>query len=131
MALGFSTALRNSRLDAIVTFAGNGALLRVYSGTRPATGGTVTTLLGELVCGSPFATVSNGVLTLNTVAPDSSADGSGSITWFRIVKADGTTHVMDGSCATIGSDITWSSNGVSGAATVISVNGLTITEANA
>lgn len=103
MSLGMATALRNARLDAITTFAGNGALLRIYDGTQPATGGTATTLLAELTCGSPLAAAaSSGVLTLGSVTQDSSANSTGTATWFRIVKSDGTTHVLDGTVTATG-----------------------------
>ena len=45
MALGFSTALRNARLDAITTTVGNAGKLAIYDGTKPATGNTTTTKL--------------------------------------------------------------------------------------
>ena len=63
MSLGLATALRNSRLDAINTAinAGAGAdLIRIYDGTRPATGGAATTLLAELTCTDPAAAAASG-----------------------------------------------------------------------
>lgn len=103
MTIGMSTNLRNARADAITTFAGNGALLRLYDGTRPSTGGTATTLLAELTCGTPFAaSASGGVLTLGSITQDSAANAAGNATWFRLVKSDGTTHVMDGSVTATG-----------------------------
>lgn len=131
MALGMATALRNARLDAIATFAGSGALLRIYDGTRPATGGTATTKLAELTLGSPLApAASGGVLTLNAITQDSSADATGTATWGRIVKADGTTHVMDVSVGTSGADINFATvSFVAGAA--VQVTSATITEGNA
>lgn len=106
MALGLSTTIRNAMADAITTAAGASALLRFYSGTRPATAGTVTTLLAELTCNATFApAASGGVLTLNAITTDSSANATGTATWFRIVKSDGTTFVMDGDVGTSGSDI--------------------------
>ena len=106
MALGMAVGLRNARLDAITSFAGASALLRFYDGTRPATGGAATTLLAELVCNATFApAASGGVLTLNAIASDAAANATGTATWFRLVKADGTTHVTDGNVGTSGSDI--------------------------
>jgi hypothetical protein len=106
MAIAFATALRTNRMDQITSFAGGSALLRIYNGSRPATGGTVTTLLAELTCNATFAPgASSGVLTLNAITQDSSADNSGTATWFRIVKSDGTTFVMDGNVGTSGSDL--------------------------
>lgn len=131
MAISFSTNLRNARLDAITTFSGGSALLRIYSGTRPATGGAATTLLAELTCNATFApAASSGVLTLNAITQDSSADATGTATWFRIVKSDGTTHVMDGSVSTTGSDLNMTTTSFV-AGQPISVSSFTITEANA
>lgn len=125
-------ALRNARLDAITTFAGTSAKLRIYNGTQPATGGTATTLLAELTCSaSAFAAAaSNGVLTLNAITADSAADATGTATWARITKSDGTTHVLDCTVGTSGADIILNTTSlVSGAQ--VSVTSATITEANA
>lgn len=131
MAIGMNVTLRNSRLDAITTFAGNGAFLRIYSGTQPATGGAVTTLLAELVCASPFAAgAASGVLTLGAIASDSSANATGTATWARIVKADGTTHVLDCTVGTSGADINLNTVSIVASAAV-SVTSATITEATA
>jgi hypothetical protein len=103
MALRYEAAtLRDAMLDAITTHAGNGALFRIYDGSQPATGGTATTLLAELVGASPFAAAAvNGVLTVTAPTQDSSANATGTASWFRIVKADGTTHVLDGTVSTV------------------------------
>lgn len=95
MAVGYSTALRNARLDQITAAAGSNAKLRVYDGVRPATGGAATTLLAELTCNATFAPAAvAGVLTLNAITQDSSADATGTATWARIVTSGG-TFVMD------------------------------------
>ena len=131
MTIGMSTALRNARLDAITTAAGANAKLRLYSGTRPATGGTPTTLLAELTCGSTLApAASGGVLTLNAITADSSADATGTATWARLVKSDGTTHVMDMDVGTSGSDLNLNATAISAGAAV-SITSATLTEANA
>ena len=84
-------------LDEITSFAGNGALLRIYDGTQPATAGAVTNLLAQLTLQSPFAAAATGgILTITAPTADSSADYGATATWFRIVKADGSTHVLDG-----------------------------------
>ena len=131
MALAYEAAtLRDARMDAITTHAGNAALLRIYDGTRPATGGTATTLLAELTCGTPFAAAAvNGVLTLGAITQDSSANATGTATWFRIVKADGTTHVMDGNVGTSGSDLNLTTTSIV-ATQPVSVTSFVITEAN-
>jgi len=131
MALAYLVATRNSMLDAITTSAGNAALLRIYDGTRPATGGAATTLLAELTCGTPFAAgAASGVLTLGAITQDSSANATGTASWFRIVKADGTTHVLDGNVGTSGSDLNLTTLSIV-ATQPVSVTSFVITEGNA
>jgi hypothetical protein len=130
MALAYAAGLRNAKLDAITTFAGASCKLRIYNGSRPATGGTATTLLAELTCNATFApAASGGVLTLNSITQDTSADATGTASWFRIVKSDGTTHVMDGNVGTSGSDLNLNTTSIVAAAAV-SVTSFTITEGN-
>lgn len=131
MALAYEAAtLRDAMLDAITTYAGNAALLRIYDGSRPATAGTATTLLAELTCGTPFAAAAvNGVLTLGAITQDSSANATGTATWFRIVKADGTTFVMDGSVGTSGSDLNLTTTSIVSGQPV-SVSSFVINEGN-
>jgi hypothetical protein len=131
MAIAYNATLRNNMLDQITTRAGASALLRIYDGSRPATGGTATTLLAELTCNATFAAgASGGVLTLNAITADSSANATGTATWFRIVQADGTTHVLDGNVGTSGSDLNLNSVSIVSGAQV-SVTSFTITEGNA
>ena len=132
MALAYEAAtLRTAMVDAITTRAGNAALLRIYDGTRPATGGTATTLLAELTCGTPFAAgASSGVLTLGSITQDSSANATGTATWFRIVKADGTTFVLDGNVGTSGSELNLTTTSIV-ATQPVSVTSFVITEGNA
>lgn len=137
MALSYDlVSIRNAMLDLITTRAGNGALLRIYDSTgtgRPATGGAVTTqvLLAELTCGTPFAgSAASGVLTLSSITQDSSANASGTATWFRIVKSDGTTFVLDGNVGSSGSDLNLTTTTIVSGQPV-SVTSFTITEGNA
>lgn len=94
----WSVALRNTLGDAIVTALGNAALIRLYSGTKPAGPGTaigVQTLLGTLTCASPPAgSTSNGVITFSAIVGDSAADASNTVTWARFLTSGGTA-VMD------------------------------------
>ena len=130
MAIAYSTALRNARMDQITTAAGASAFLRIYDGTRPATGGTATTLLAELTCNVTFAPASSGgVLTLNAITQDSSANATGTATWFRIVKSDGTTHVLDGSVGTSGSDLNLTTTAIV-ITQPVSVTSFVLTEGN-
>jgi hypothetical protein len=104
MAWGMDTALRNSRLDALTAYSGAGAKLRIYDGARPATGGAVTTLLGEFVFPGNIAPAAvAGVLTMNT-PPSVLGLANSTATWARIVtSAD--AFVADMSAGTIGTDV--------------------------
>jgi hypothetical protein len=131
MALAYdTTSIRNAMLDAITTRAGANALLRIYDGTRPARGGTATTLLAELTCGATFApAASAGVLTLNAITQDSSANASGTATWFRIVQSGGSNFVLDGDVGTSGSDLNLTTTTIVSGQPV-SVTSFVITEGN-
>lgn len=132
-ALGMLTALRNNMLDeitALIDAGGTGGLIRIYDGTRPATGGTATTLLAELVASatsSPAA--ASGVLTFSTITDDSSANATGTLTWYRIVDSTG-TFVYDGTAGTSGTDLVMDSASIT-SGQVISISSMTITAGNA
>jgi len=130
MALGFVANLRNARADAITTFVGASGKFRIYSGTRPATGGTATTQLAELTLNATFApAASGGVLTLNAITQDSAADATGTASWFRLLKSDGTTIVMDGDVGTSGSDLNLTTTSIT-VGQPVSVTSFVLTEGN-
>jgi hypothetical protein len=129
MALAYSTSLRNARMDAITTAIGTSGLLRIYDGTRPASGGTATTLLAQLALSATAAGASSsGVLTFNAITQDASADATGTATWFRITTSGG-TFVIDGSVSTSGSDLNLTSTSIV-ATQPVSVTSCVITESN-
>lgn len=131
MALGLVAALRNNMLDEITALidAGAGAgKLRIYSGTRPATGGTATTLLAELALSDPSApAATGGTLTFNAVTDDSSADASGLATWFRILDSND-NFVIDGDVGDAGELNLDDENIVAGG--TVSVTSIVITAPN-
>lgn len=132
MALGLVAALRNNMLDEITALIDAGAgpgKLRIYSGTRPATGGTATTLLAELALSDPSApAATGGTLTFNAVTDDSSADASGLATWFRILDSDN-NFVIDGDVGDAGELNLDDENIVAGG--TVSVTSIVITAPNA
>jgi hypothetical protein len=130
MTTGYAANLRNAQLDAITTFAGNAALLRVYDGTRPATGGTATTLLGTFTLGSPLASAAAAGVLSPTLPSNTTGAAAGTATWFRIVKSDGTTHVIDGSAGTSGTDLVLNTATISVGVTM-AITAFTITRGNA
>lgn len=129
MALAYSTSLRNARLDQITTAIGTSGLLRIYNGSRPASGGAATTLLAELELSATAApAASGGVLTFNSITQDSSANATGTATWFRIVTSGG-TFVIDGSVGTSGSDLNLTTTSIT-TGQPVQVTSCAITEGN-
>jgi hypothetical protein len=131
MALGLATALRTTRATAIrdAIDAGAAGLLRIYDGVRPATGGSATTLLAELTLSDPCGTVLNGVLTFSAITQDSSANNTGTATWFRIVTS-AAAFVLDGSVGTSGADLNLTTTSVT-TGQPVQVTSLVFTEGNA
>lgn len=129
MALAYSTTIRNAMLDSITTAVGASGFLRIYDSTRPASGGAATTLLAELTGNATFAPASSGgVLTLNAITQDSSANASGTATWFRWVSSGG-TFCMDGNVGTSGSDLNLTTTTIV-ITQPVSVTSFVITEGN-
>lgn len=98
----------NAAADAVCALANTG-YLRIYSGTQPATADTAIgaqVLLAELRFGATaFGAAVAGVATANAITADASANATGTATWFRVLKSDGTTALWDGSVGTSGADL--------------------------
>jgi hypothetical protein len=129
MRRGYSTALRNARLDEIPAAIGPSGLLRVFAGIQPATGGAETTKLAELaLSATAAAAAAAGLLTFNAISDDTSADASGTATWFRITTAAG-AHVIDGTVGTAAADLVFD-NVFFVAGGLVSVSSFTIASGN-
>jgi len=136
MTLGYNVALRNSRLDLLrddIDAATTAGTIKIYSGTRPATGAALSgnTLLSSGTFSDPSApNAASGVLTFNTITyTDAVADGTA--TWARIEDGDG-NFVADASVGLTGSgeDITLNAVAfITGGP--VSDEGATITHGNA
>lgn len=133
MAASYRTSLRSTRMSDVVTDVGTSGIIRVYNGTRPTNVGTAlsgNTLLAQLTGNaSQFGTVTNGVLTVSAITDDSSADSSGTPTFARIFKSDGTTAVFDCSAAVGSGDINFTTAFTAGQ--VVSITSWVLTEGNA
>lgn len=132
MAIKYSTSIITNRLASLNTDIGINAKLRIYSGTRPTSVNTAIAaqvLLAELICNaSAFGTVGSGLLTAGAIANDASADATGTATWFRLFKADGTTACIDGDVAASGADLNLSSTSLN-VGQVVGVSSFVITGA--
>ena len=105
--LQYSNGTRDAQQQGLITYAGSNAIIRLYDGTQPANANTAIstqTLLVSLAISGAFGTDSNGTLTFSTIG-NGTAVASGTASFFRIVKSDGTTVVMDGSVGTSSADL--------------------------
>ena len=132
MALAYSTTIRNEMLDRItanIDLQAGAGLIRIYDGSRPASGGTATTLLAELTFSTTSAAgASSGVLTASAITQDSSANATGTATWFRVVDASA-TFCIDGNVGTSGSDLNLTTTSIV-ATQPVSISSWVITEGN-
>ncbi len=108
-------------------------LLRIYSGTQPARADDAITsqvLLAELTLSNPaFAAAVDGNpggrATANPITDDTSANNSGTATWFRAVNSAGVAAI-DGSAGTSNSDLILDSTTITAGQTV-KVNSFIVT----
>jgi hypothetical protein len=111
----------NARCNAHTALLNSG-YLRLYDGSQPATADTAIsgqTLLAELRFDNPaFPSASGGVALANALSPDSSANASGTATWYRALKSDGTSPIEDGSIGTSDANLVMNSVAISSGATV-------------
>lgn len=130
-----SNAAALAACNAIVDLidVGGTGKLRIYSGTQPtnpdvAIGSQV--LLAELTLSSPAfgnaADLNPGArATANAITSDTSANATGTATWFRVVNQAGTA-IIDGSVGTSGADLNIATTSIVSGATV-SVSSWTVT----
>lgn len=129
--IAYSTTVRNNRLTQVVNAIDGGAgsgTIKIYDSTRPASGGTVTTLLATLTFSKPSGVVSAGVLTLSAITSGTAA-ATGTATWARLADSTG-TFVADVNVGTSGADINLNTTSIVINATVSITSG-SITEGNA
>lgn len=132
MTLGYATTLRNAQLDQVTTAVGTSGKIRIYDGTRPATGAAITSqvLLAELPCSATFAgAAATGTLTVNAITTDASADATGTASWFRVLTS-ANAFVMDGSVGTSGADLNLNSVSLTAGGSV-AISSFTIAAGNA
>lgn len=129
MALTISAASKNLGLNAQLDVL-NAGFFRIYSGTRPATPDTAlsgNTLLAELpLNATAFTAAVGGTKTANAITSAASAAATGTATFFRMFKSDGTTAVLDGTVGTSGTDAIINSTAIQ-ALTVVSCSSCVIT----
>ncbi len=95
---------RNARMTALVTLLNSGKL-KIYSGTQPATEGSITgTLLATLTLNATAGTVSGGVLTFNAITSDTNAAATNTAGYAVLEESDSATIIATGSVGTSAAD---------------------------
>ena len=139
MAAKYSVAARKAfgNGTSLNTLLGATASLRIYSGTAPTNADDAlsgNTLLAQLAMnatpfGSPSGTNPGDavVFTANSITSDSSADATGTASFFRILDSAGTpAPQIQGTVGTSGADLNLNSTAIQSGAQV-SVSSLTLT----
>jgi hypothetical protein len=128
-----ANAARDAALNAVTATVNNGTL-RIYSGTAPANADASlsgNTLLAQLTLGATaFGAAASGVATANAISADTSADATGTPTFFRLLASNGTTVVYQGTAGASGQELNLSnlSGGQIVAGGSVSVTSLTVTQ---
>lgn len=119
MAVIYTTAVQNARLDAVTTEIGASGVLEI------GTSGMGTVLASISLANPAAPAAAGGVLTFTMPRSDTSADATGTAAEARIT--DGTTDIITGlTVGTGGADIVLDSVSISAGQTV-TINSATIT----
>lgn len=122
MAVTYTTAVKNARLDAVVSQIGATGVLEI--GT---TG--MASILASITLNSTAGTSASGVLTFSGFPKNATAGNSGTAAAARIRTATGGTDIVTGlTVGTSGSDINLNSTSITSGGTV-TISSATITHA--
>jgi len=104
----------NAAADAVTALLNSG-YIDIYDGTQPATADTAITTqtkLARLTFGNPaFGSAVAGVSTANAITSDTAADATGTASWFRACKTNGSA-VFDGSVGTASANLILSTTSI-------------------
>lgn len=135
MALQYSVAVRNAKLDAVENAIGISAILKIRSGAAPANcaAADAGTVLATLALPSDWmAAASGGTKAKSGTWEDVAADAAGTAGHFRIYASDGTTCHAQGTVTGTGGggDMTLD-NAVLAAGQDVIISTFTLTAGNA
>ncbi len=104
----------NAAADAVTALLNSG-YIDIYDGTQPATADTAITTqtkLARLTFGNPaFGSAVAGVSTANAITSDTAADATGTASWFRACKTNGSA-VFDGAVGTASANLILSTTSI-------------------
>lgn len=133
MAIQYSTAVNNARLDAIETAIGATAVLKIRTGAAPANcaAADTGTVLATLTLPADWmAAASAGAKSKLGTWQDTVADATGTAAHWRIYDSAGTVCGMQGTYGTAATDMIGDSASFT-AGQSFTINTFTITAANA
>lgn len=131
MAIQFSTAVRNARLNAIGATVGPAPILQLYSGTVPAScaAAATGTLLASLSLPMTWQAAATGGTEQQAGGPwTGTAAAAGTIGYFRLVSSQGVVH-LQGSAGQGTGDLSFDNASLVLNQT-ISINTFSLTDAN-
>lgn len=115
--------------------AGTAAIIRIYDGTQPTDADTAvgaqvllaTLTMDATAFGAVADAAPHAIMTAAAITGDSSADATGTATWFRMLTQAGGSTIMDGSVGTSSADLVFNTvSFVSGSS--VDITSLTITQ---
>ena len=132
MAIQLSVAVRNARLNTIESTIGTTAVLKLFTGDKPAncsSSDTGTELASMTLPEDWMAAADAGAKALSGTWQDASANAAGTAAHFRLYASDGTTCGMQGTVSATGGggDLTLD-NAVLASGQVVTITGFTLTE---
>jgi hypothetical protein len=109
MTASLAQLAANAMADALTTYVGSTGKIIIYDGDVPANADaslSSNTALATFTLGSSaFGSASSGTISLSGVPLTVAADATGTASFFRITKSDGTTVVAQGSVGTSGAQL--------------------------
>ena len=131
MAIQYSVAVNNARLDAVESTAGTTAVLKIFSGAQPASCASAdpSGTLATITLPSDWMNAASAASKTKNGTWSGTASGSGTAASFRIYASDGTTCHIQGSCGLGTGDLQLDNTNIATNQTV-TVNTFTLNAAN-
>lgn len=138
MANGFyiTNSVAQSMLTAFETAlnGGTAAVFNIYDGTPPADADTALSsnnLLAQLTCAADAISsigddTPGAIATFDTITSDSSADATGTASFFRLLTQSGGTVIAQGTVGTSSADLILNTTSITSGSTV-SISSATVT----
>ena len=131
MALQYSVAVNNARLDAVETATGASAKLRIYTGAAPANcaAAATGTLLVDMTLPADWMAAASSGSKAKAGTWSGTGVAAGTAGYFRIVDNAGTTAHIQGTCGIGTGDLQLDNTNIAISQTV-TVNTFTLNAAN-